>query len=40
MELYLAGLQLQNMKHYTGNPVKNVPYLHINADESLFTYYW
>ena len=40
MELYVAGLQLQNMKPCTGDPIKNVPYLHINADEILFQYYW
>ncbi len=40
MELYLAGLQLQNMKSDTGDHVKNTPYQHINADENLFQFYW
>ena len=40
MELYVAGVQLPDMQPDTGDPVKNVTYLHINADKNLFHYYW
>lgn len=40
MELYVAGVKLPDMKHDTGDPVKNMSNLHVNADENLFPYYW
>ena len=40
MKLYVSGVKLHDMKTDTGDPVKNVSNLYVNADENLFPYYW